>query len=146
MLQPVVKAQDTYIQDSFTFKAELDKFTLPSNASAFAYDAESMYTNIDTDKCIAIISEFLKRPATYMKFQHYPSNTLIEALVLVTKNNRMRFGDILLKQLTGIAMGMSPAPTIANLFVAIHEQLCILQVLKLSIMCLRRFIDDGFGI
>jgi hypothetical protein len=43
-------------------------------------------------------------------------------------------------------MGMSPAPTIANLFVAIHEQLCILQFLKSSIMWLRRFIDDGFGI
>ena len=46
----------------------------------------------------------------------------------------------------GIVMGMSPAPTIANLFVAIHEQLCILQYLKTFLMWLRRFIDDGFGI
>ena len=146
MLQPIVKAQATYIQDSFTFKAELDKLTLPPNASIFTYDAVSMYTNIDTEECIASISEFLKRQSTYMIFQHYTSKTLIEALIIVMKNNRMRFGDILVKQLMGIAMGMSPAPTIANLFVAIHEQLCILQFLQSFIMWLRRFIDDGFGI
>ena len=64
----------------------------------------SMYTNIDTDDCIASISEFLKRPSTYMRFQHYSSTTLIEALTIVMKNNRFRFGDLLVKQLMGIAL------------------------------------------
>ena len=50
MLQPIIKAQDTYIQYSFTFKADLDKLTLSPNTSAFTYDAESMYTTIDTKK------------------------------------------------------------------------------------------------
>jgi len=35
--------------------------------------------------------------------------------MIVMHNNRMRFGDIIAKQILGIAMGMSPAPTIANL-------------------------------
>ena len=81
-----------------------------------------------------------------MKFQHYSSATLIEALIIVMKNNRMSFGDLLIKQLIGIAMGMSPAPTIANLFEATHEQLCILQYLKTFLMWLHRYIDNGFGI
>ena len=66
-------------------------------------------------------------------------------IVRVTlKNNQMRFGDLLVKQLKGIAMGMSPAPTIANLFVAIHEASDILQFVGTSLLWLKRFIDDGF--
>jgi hypothetical protein len=58
----------------------------------------------------------------------------------------MRFGDIIVKQLRGIAMGMSPAPSIANLYVAIHELKSILQHVGSFIFFLRRFIDDGFGV
>ncbi len=36
-------------------------------------------------------------------------------------------GDIIVKQLSGIAMGMSPAPTIANLYVAIYEEMHVLN-------------------
>ena len=102
-----------------------------------------MYTKIDTQKCIDDISKFLKCPTTYMRFQHYPSDTLlIEALIIIIiiiiiimKNNMMRFSDLLIKQLMGIAMGMSSAPTIADLYMAIHEQLCILQYLQSFIVC-----------
>ncbi|KAL7536823.1 hypothetical protein ACHAXR_007422 [Thalassiosira sp. AJA248-18] len=62
------------------------------------------------------------------------------------RNNRMRFGDLLVKQLIGIAMGMSPAPTIANLFVAIHENQDLLPFLETCIKYLKRFINDGIGI
>jgi hypothetical protein len=34
----------------------------------------------------------------------------------------MRFGNLLVHQHKGIAMGMAPAPSIANLFVAIYEE------------------------
>jgi hypothetical protein len=53
------------------------------------------------------------------------STALSEALEFMMFNNRMRFGDIIVKQISGIAMGMSPAPTIANLYVAIYEGTCI---------------------
>jgi len=58
----------------------------------------------------------------------------------------MRFSDILVKQLMGNAMGMSPAPIIANLFVAIYEKLNIIKFLLTFLMWLKRYIDDGFGI
>ena len=145
-LQPIVQAQDTYVKDSYSFKTEISKLTLPPNASIFTYDAISMYTKIDTEDCISRISSFLKDPTTRQKFSHYPTTALIEAIQIVMTNNRMRFGDILVKQLRGIAMGMSPAPTIANLYVAIYEESTILQFLDTFILWLRRFIDDGFGI
>ncbi|KAL7526875.1 hypothetical protein ACHAWF_001948 [Thalassiosira exigua] len=105
-----------------------------------------MYTKIDTEDCINRLSDFLWDAHTNMTFPHYRPSTLLSAIALVMRNNRMRFGDIFVRQLTGIAMGMSPAPTIANLFVAIHEAAEILQFLDTCLLLLRRFIDDGFGI
>jgi len=50
------------------------------------------------------------------------------------RNNRFKFGDVLVKQIKGIAMGMSPAPPISNLYVAIHEEEEVLQyVLSLQL-------------
>jgi hypothetical protein len=58
----------------------------------------------------------------------------------------MRFGDVIVRQLSGIAMGMSPAPTIANLYMAIYEETHVLKFIPSIILYLRRFIDDGVGI
>ena len=51
-----------------------------------------------------------------------------------------------MKQISGIVMGMSPAPTIANLYVAIYEELHVLKFLPSPVLYLRRFIDDSLGI
>ena len=88
-----------------------------------------MYTNIDTDDCLARLSKFLNEQNTQAKF-NYPCKALVQALTLVMKNNRMTFGDTFVQQLIGIAMGMSPAPQIANLYVAIHESTFIPDWLK----------------
>ncbi len=47
---------------------------------------------------------------------------------IVMKNNRMRFGDLVFHQIHGVSMGMSYAPTIANLYVAIYEATHILPI------------------
>jgi hypothetical protein len=43
-------------------------------------------------------------------------------------------------------MGMSPAPTIANLYVAIYETAHSLQYIPSVVLYLHRFINDGFGV
>ena len=58
----------------------------------------------------------------------------------------MRFGNLFIHQHKGIAMGMAPAPSIANLFVAIYEQTHISSFPPSMLHFLRRFINDGFGI
>ena len=100
----MVQTQETYIKDSFSFKAEISKLKLSPNASIFTYDAVSMYTNIDNDDYIARILQFLKRPSTKTRLLHYSTSTLLEAPIIVMKNNRMCFGDILVKKPMGIAM------------------------------------------
>jgi hypothetical protein len=41
-------------------------------------------------------------------------------------------------------MGMSPAPTIANLYVAIYEHDHIIPLIGSYLMYYKRFIDNGF--
>lgn len=146
-LQPVVQRQQTYFKNSIDLKALLDTMEiLPHNACLFTYDAISMYTNIDTTQCIDRLTTFLNDPATITKYPHLKPKALIEALHLVMKNNRMKFGNLFIHQHKGIAMGMAPAPSIANLFVAIYEETHITPFPTSSLRFLRRFIDDGFGI
>ena len=59
ILQPLVKSQAKYFRDSFALKRWLNSLILPANSSLFTYDAVSMYTNIDTEDCIAALSAFL---------------------------------------------------------------------------------------
>lgn len=146
-LQPIVRQQHTYFKNSFELKGLLDTMDiLPANACLFTYDAISMYTNIDTNQCIDRLTSFLTDQSTKEKYPHLKSDTLIEALHLVMHNNRMKFGNIHVHQHKGIAMGMSPAPSIANLFVAIYEESHIIPFPSTSLRFIRRFIDDGFGI
>ena len=145
-LQPIMKAQNTYFKDSFALKEILDSLLLPSNASLFTYNAISMYTKIDTKDCIERLSNLLWSPDTQGKFPHYSPEALISAINIVMHNNRMRFGDIVVRQITGIAMGMSPAPTIANLYIAAYEQSHLPPYFPKPLLFLKRFIDDGFGI
>ena len=146
-LQPIVRKQRTYFQDSFELKHLLGHLdTLPPNACLFTYDAVSMYTNIDTEECLLRLQTFLEDPITLKRYPHLHPQALIEALHIVMHNNRMKFGDLLVHQHKGIAMGMAPAPSIANLFVAIYEEAHIPTFPSSSLHFIRRFIDDGFGI
>ena len=142
VLQPIAIEQHSYIKDSFSLKRELNELTLPPNASLITFDAISMYTNIDINHCIDRISLFLP---TIFEDEH-ECKGIIEALDIVMHNNRFRFGDLIFHQIRGVAMGMSPAPTIANLYVAIYEASNILPLLDKYIYFYRRFIDDGFVI
>jgi hypothetical protein len=56
------------------------------------------------------------------RYPHLRPAALVEALHIVMHNNRMKFSNLFFHQHKGIAMGMAPAPSIANLFVAIYEE------------------------
>jgi hypothetical protein len=68
----------------------------------------------------------------------------LEVIELVMYNNCMHFGDVFIKQVSGLAMGMSPAPTLANFFVAIYKEDYVPLFVPATVMYQRCFIDDGF--
>ena len=87
-----------------------------------------MYTNINTDPCIDCISAYFATILTIV--DKHECKSIIAAMNIVMRNNRMQFGDLIYHQIRGIAMGISPAPTIANLFVAIFELTNIIPLLN----------------
>ena len=145
MCQPIVQAQPAYFKDTLYLKKERDKRDVGCMYSLLTYDAVSMYTNIDTQDCIARLSVFLLGKETQAQFPQYPAKVLVEAIKLVMTNNRMRFGDIIVKMIKGITMGMSPALALVNLYFTIHESANILGRFE-SLDYYRRFIDDGLAI
>ena len=147
ILQPVALAQRAYSKDSFALKNRLNKVELDPELwySIFSLDAVSMYTNIDTEGCIKRLSDFLLLEKNQKRFG-YPAKALIEAISIVMRNNRMRFGDLIFQQLVGVAMGISPAPPIANIYVAMFELQNIFDQFQDYLLLYLRFIDDGIVI
>ncbi len=145
-LQPIVQDQALYFKNSAELKTNLEGLTLPPNASLFTYNAVAMYPNINTANCLARLLVYLSDTEVATKYG-FSLTALLEAMELVMYNNRtMRFGDLIVKQLSGIAMGMLPAPTIANLYVAIYQHSHVLPYIPQVVLYLCRFIDNGLGI
>jgi hypothetical protein len=90
MLQPIVKDQALYFKNSVELKTDLEAISLPANASLFTYDAVAMYPSINTEDCMARLTEYLSKPEIYGKYG-FSSTALLEAIELVMFNNRMRF-------------------------------------------------------
>jgi hypothetical protein len=144
-LQPIVQDQALYFKNSAELKSEMEQLDLPSNISLFTHNAIAMYPNINTAQCIERLSSYLTDLNISSRFGYSPV-ALLDAIKLVMEKNCMRFGDVIVKQVSGIAMGMSPAPTIANLFMAIYEKTHVLQYVHHVVLCLPCFINDGIGI
>jgi hypothetical protein len=100
-----------------------------------------MYTNIDINDSIKRISTFLANI-----WDKHECKVGEKAMEKVLKNKQMQFGDFIYHQICGVAMGMSPAPTIANLYIAIYKLNLIIPLLDKYLMFCKRFIDNGFAI
>lgn len=140
-LQKAARAQQSYFKSTFDLKEELSALKLSPRCLLFTADAESMYTNIPTDRALLFIGQHLRHEC----FPNIPVEALMEALTLVMKHNIFTFGDTTWKQLTGTAMGTPPAPPWATLYYALLEN-DFLPHFEQNLILYRRFIDDVFGI
>ena len=121
ILQPIAQSQPTYFPKSFALNRMLMDIKVPPTALLFTYDAITMYPSIPTGECIQRLEKWFTHRDQARWFTNVRFQDLMEAIRIVIKNNRMKFGDIFAKQIKGIAMGMSPSPPIANIFIAIYE-------------------------
>ena len=83
---------------------------LPPWAFLFTTDADSMYTNIETEHAINIISEWLDELSTHPKFlPSYPLDAVKSAMKTIMRTNHFDFGDMNSLQLMGTAIGILAA-------------------------------------
>jgi len=151
-LQQLKKFIPSYIKDSATLLRRLRALgRLPSEARLFTADAQSMYTNIDTNHAIEVIGNWLDNLETNGSLEdnglgHFPIAAVKEAMKLVMENNIFEFGDMYFHQLTGTAMGTSAAVMWATIYFAVHEEFLLNKYRDELHLCYARFVDDMFGV
>lgn len=142
-LKPLIP---TYIRDSGQLLDLLANLgPLPPNAKVFTADANSMYTNIDTDHAIEVINQWLDSLGPRLP-QGFPLEAVKEAMELVMRYNVFEWGDMYFLQLSGTAMGTSAACMWATIYFAVREINHLIPVYHQSLLLFVRFIDDMLGI
>jgi len=136
----------TYLKDSGQLLDILqDLGELPATAKLFTADANSMYTNIDTDHAIEVIGAWLDSISSQLP-SNFPLQAIKAAMKLVMKNNIFEWGDLYFLQLLGTAMGTSAACMWATIYFAVHEMGKLQPTYGRHLLPFKRFIDDIFGI
>jgi hypothetical protein len=142
-LQPICRKLQPFISSSFDLKTDLASLTIDvSRARFFTADAVSMYTNIDTNHALEVISQYLRHSPQCLDIDPEP---IICALEIIMRNNLFKFGDTHWLQITGTAMGTPPACMYAILYYGIHE-LTLFPRFQATVPFYKRYIDDVFGL
>lgn len=85
ILRPFVEKSESYIKDSQNLIQKCKKKKFPLNTKLFTFDVVSLYTNIEHQKCIDLICEFL-----IDKIDHFQDLNIVgfrEILKLILFNN-----------------------------------------------------------
>ena len=141
LLQPFAQQQPTYLKNSLDLKQKLEALgTLPPNTFLFTADAQSMYTNLPIDHAIQCIRDHLRS----MNNPTIPIQAIVTGLKLIMHNNIMKFGDCIILQKDGTAMGAPPAPPVAQISYGTHEERFV-PLFQSTLLAYYRYIDDVFG-
>ena len=108
-----------------------------------SFDVESLFTNIPLDETINICVDRLytrKKKVKGLLKRHFK-----ELLMLATKSSCFLFNGVYYSQLDGVAMGSPLGPTLANLFLAYHEEKWLNDCpVQFKPLYYRRYVDDIF--
>lgn len=136
ILQIFVKESDSYIQDSQNLIQLTKDCTFPSDLKISSSDFESLFTNIDLDHALVIITSFI---ADNFKCEEISTLAFNKLLKCVFDNNFFIYGNVFRRQRRGVAMGLKCAPAIANMYLSIIEK-SFLTINKPPLY--KRFVDD----
>ena len=119
ILQPYVFKTSSYIQDTNDFLYKISNIKMNENDWIFTMDVMSLYTNMPHDEGIKSIHDLLNSN----RQNQLPTNeNLIHLLEMVLKLNNFIFNNKNYLKINGTAMGMTVAPTYANLFMDYKER------------------------
>ena len=112
----------SFLQDTPDFLRIIEDINsegpLPGNSILVSIDVSGLYTNIPQDEGLESVSEALDQ-----KSLPFPKEFLLKLLELTLKFNIFEFNSELYLQQIGTAMGIRPAPSYANIFMAKIDQL-----------------------
>jgi len=120
-LQPIMKAQPSYLKNSTQLINELRELNVKPNTILVTIDVKSLYACIPHSDgikaCLEALTEFK---------ENCPSlpdpNVLTKLLEVVLTMNTFEFNNVCYQQLQGCAMGTTLAPAYANIFMGKLEK------------------------
>ena len=136
ILQPFVKSNSSYIQDSQNLIQKTKNLIFPASSKLFSCDFEGLYSNIDLKHALVVISEFI---LANFESRLISTKGFYTILKLVFDYNIFAFGEKFFKQILGIAMGSKSGPSVANIYIWLLEKK-FLYIHKPLLYV--RFIDD----
>ena len=147
-LKPLADKHESYLQDTPDFLRFIDEFNSHETeiqGILFTIDVSSLYTNIPQTEGLHICKAALDARTV----QTVPTDFITSLLALCLRYNIFMFGTDHYRQLIGTAMGIHPAPSYANLFMAEMDN----NILQLSrtkynenVKFFKRFLDDIVGL
>ncbi|XP_078525166.1 uncharacterized protein LOC144798270 [Lissotriton helveticus] len=117
---------------------------VPNRDILVTMDITSLYSNIPIDEAIRATDQFIDKHNI-----DCPKSFVIDCLYIVLTENIIEFGDSIYRQLRGVSMGASVAPSIANIYMSAFEDRFIdneVAPFFESISHWSRYIDDIFFI
>jgi hypothetical protein len=114
---------------------------LPPGAKLFSVDAVGMYSNIDTNHGVKVLTNWLTNHRNNLSI-----NTPTKFILASLKNNIFQFGDTFWRQKRGCTMGTSSAVNYVCLYVGLLEVKRLLPRYKTQLLFFKQFIDDGIGV
>ena len=96
------------------------------NCFLFTIDFKSLYTNISVQDAIKVMKILFFRYQNVIPNAHF----IIELMELVLNSAVMKFQEEFFLQILGIVMGTNLAPILANIYMALLEELYIIYMQK----------------
>ena len=129
------------VKDSFSFAEEIVE--QDSKLYMVSFDVESLFTNIPLDETIDICVDRVyhrKKIVKGLLKRHFK-----QLLTHATKSSYFLFNGTYYSQIDGVAMGSPLGPTLANLFLAYHEEKWLNDCpVQFKPKFFRRYVDDVF--
>ena len=148
-IKEISSKHKSYLKDTPHLLRIIDKInkgpTLPENSILSTTDIIGAYQNIPQNDGLECLQEVLEE----RQIKEIPSSYLVKLMELVQKHNLFIFHDSLWKQIIGTAMGIHPAPSYANIYLANRIDKKIEELAKIYeennqgyLKIFKRFLDD----
>ena len=137
-LKPSVKKLKSFVKDSSDFLLKLNSVSKQDHKDTIfvTLDVKSLYTNIPNHEGIEAVKSFISRENRNMQ------RVIITFLHIILNHNNFTFNDTNYLQTKGCPMGTICAPSYANLFMGVFEEIHIYPFIKDKISLYLRYIDD----
>jgi hypothetical protein len=140
ILKPVVGQTEYSIRNSMDFRAKMKDVQIPKDHKLVSFDVVSLFTNIDNQRVLDIISRKWKTIKSASKTK-LSKNDFIEALEMVTENCEFSFNGQKYRQKFGSPMGSPVSPMLANLLLEDLEN-TVLSEGQIKPLFYYRYVDD----